>query len=108
MAYASLVEFLLTWIEDAEVRGEDAEFGAVAAAIANVSRTARYANVVDVERMFPANAEGGGPPLTKLAEWSFSDYGQLIAARLQALYLRESEPKVLGNVMDAWGIAHDA
>jgi hypothetical protein len=102
--YASTVEFFLDWLEDTEARGDEAEFGLVAAAIANARTGARCPKVLDVERTFPVNAPGVESPIRTLAEWSFEAYGEQISGRLAALYFRESRPTILDTVMEVWGI----
>jgi hypothetical protein len=68
----------------------------------------QYLSVVDewqAPSVFPATAPDGRPAITTLAEWTFDEYGKLIAPRLRALGGREREPKVLPVVMAAWGIS---
>ena len=102
--YASTMEFFLDWLEDTEGRGDEAEFGLVAAAIANARNGARCPLVLDVERTFPINAPGSELPIRAVAEWSFEAYGEQISGRLAALYFRESRPTILDSVMEVWGI----
>jgi hypothetical protein len=102
--YASTVEFFLDWLEDTEARGDEAEFGLVAAAISNARNGARCPLVLDVERTFPINARGSELAIRAVAEWSFEAFGEQISARLAALYFRESRPTILDTVMEVWGI----
>lgn len=102
-AYASTVEFFLEWLSDAEQRNDEAEFGLVAAALANVRQGSKQPLVLDVERRFPANATNEAP-VNVLAQWTFEEFGQQIAPRLVEMYARESEPRVLGHVLKTWGI----
>jgi hypothetical protein len=102
--YESTVEFLLDWMEDSEARGDEAEFGLVAAAISNARVAAQHPSVLDVERFFPANGVEGAPPVRVLREQSFEEFGARIAPRLIPLYMRESNPTILDQVMDVWGI----
>jgi hypothetical protein len=103
-AYASTVEFFLEWLADSEQRGDESEFGLVAAAVANVRQGSAHPFVLDVERNFPANATND-PPVKWLGQWTFDEFGAQIAPRLIEMYTRESEPRILGHVLMTWGIA---
>lgn len=105
-AYASVIDFFLSWLDDSTLTGDDASFGCVAAAIA--SMTIYADSVVDVERKLPVWADDDRPPVLLLQEWSIAEYGQIIAPRLQDLAVRESEPKVLHRVFPLWGIIEDS
>ncbi len=98
--YAGIVSFYLDWLEDAD----EETFGLVAAALTNMPLTAAAPKVLDIERVFPATASAGGPSVRILGEWSFKEYGRVLEPRFRDLLRRENEPKVLPQVMAAWGI----
>lgn len=100
VVHASHIEFFLDWLEDAD----ESEFGAIAGALVRLARASSYPKVVDIQRRFPATPDDENPVITTLAEWTFNEYGQLIAPRLLDLGRRENEPKVLPVLLEAWGI----
>jgi hypothetical protein len=100
--YASTIDFLLGWLE---VTDDERDYGSIAAAL--VLCTARQKNspfVLDVERKFPANSEEDGPPVRFLHQWTFEEYGKIIAPRLKAIAAAETGEKVMPKVLAAWGI----
>ncbi len=97
---ASHIAFLLDWLEDAD----ESTFGAICAALRRMPEYAIQHVVVDVERAFPASAAGNEPPIKVLGRWTIEEYGQTLKPRFQDLLRRESEPRVLPDVMRAWGI----
>lgn len=99
-AFASTIEFLVGWMEEAD--GED-DFEAVAAALAAMPGRAGSSGVIDVERSLPMNAAGDRPPITVLGEWSAGEYGRLIAPRLVALLERDPGRRAVPAVLAAWG-----
>jgi hypothetical protein len=99
--YAATVEFFLDWLEDAQARDEESEFGLVAAAIANARVQPQHPKVLDVERYFAVNVPDA-PSSRLIADWTFAEYAPLIADRLAAAYHAESEPTILDVVMGVW------
>ena len=100
--YASTIEFLLGWLERT---GDEMDYGSIAAAL--VLCAVRQKNspfVLNVERKFPANGDGDGPPLRFLNRWTLEEYGKIIATRLQALGEAETGEKLIPKVLGAWGI----
>jgi hypothetical protein len=100
--YASTIEFLLDWLERTD---NEADYGSISAAL--LLCTVRQKNspfVLDVERKFPANGFGDGPPLRFLKQWTFEEYGKIIAPRLRAIGEAETGEKVIPKVLEAWGI----
>jgi len=100
--YASTIEFLLGWLERTD---DEADYGSIAAAL--VLCTVRQKNspfVLDVERKFPANGDGDAPPVRFLNQWTFEEYGKIIAPRLRAIGEAETGEKVIPGVLEAWGI----
>ena len=99
-AYASTVDFYLTWLK----RAPEDEYGAVAGSLARLAVSAQPHKVLDVERKFPSNAPDNRPPVKYLREWTIEEYGRVIAPQLRELNRKEREPKVMPNVMKAWGV----
>ena len=60
--------------------------------------------MLDVERKFPVNGPGDGPAVRYLSQWSFEEYGAIIAPRLKAIAAAETGDKVILKVLGAWGI----
>ena len=104
-AYASTIDFYLDWLQEAE--GE--EMGMVAAALARVPLEASPCLVLDLARIFPANAHPGEPAVKVLKEWSFPEYAKLIEPALRRLARKEAvedDPQnlVMPLVLRAWGL----
>ena len=98
--YASVVEFLLGWLE----RAEGQTFGLVAAALARLPAGTGQGRVLDVERRLPAGPTGG-PALRVLREWTLEEFGRELEPRLRELARREQEPRLLPHVLAAWGLS---
>ena len=94
---ALLVEFLLDWLEDADV----AASAAIAATLSRLP-TQGAGRVLDLERRLP---EREGEEVEVLAEWSAADYGAQLAPRLRDLARRVDEPASLAAVLAAWGVS---
>ena len=102
LAYASTIDFLLDWLEKTD---DEADYGSIAAALALCKvRQKNSPFVVDVERKFPANGDGVDPPVRFLNQWTFEEYGKIIAPRLKAIAAAETGEKVIPKVLEAWGI----
>jgi|GEM_PF-1212058 len=100
--YASTIEFLLDWLEKTD---DERDYGSIAAALVlNVTRPKGTPFVLDVERKFPANCEEKGPPVRFLRQWTFEEYGKIIAPRLLSIAAAETGEKVIPHVLAAWGI----
>ena len=101
--YASTVDFLLNWLERTDDEGD---YGAVAGVLAGYPlRRNAYPFVVDIERKFPANGPGDDPPIRRLGQWTFEEYGSIIAPRLMDIAEKETGDRVVPLVLSAWGIA---
>jgi prepilin signal peptidase PulO-like enzyme (type II secretory pathway) len=96
--YAGVIDFFLDWLEDSS----EGDFGKIAAALVRMPFTAAHQAVIDIERSFPISKDSTTYRL--VGEWSFQEYGRIIEPRLRDLLRRESEPKVLPLVMEAWDI----
>ena len=101
--YASTVEFLLDWLEKTE---DECEYGVISGVLAGYPlRRDKYPFVVDVERKFPANGPGNDPVVRRIAQWTFEEYGKIIAPRLKAIGEAETGDKVIPKVLGIWGIS---
>ncbi len=81
--------------------------GLPAAALARVPREASPSHVVDIERVFPANASREAP-ISVLQQWTFPEYATVIEPVLRQLAERERRETASGAVMplvlEAWGL----
>ncbi len=103
--YAGVVDFCLDWLDACLESGDESLFGTVAAQLAMMPlRPSVGPQVVEMERVMPVWAAGGGPPVRHRQSWTFAEYGRVIEPRLRDLLARESEPKVLPHVMEMWGL----
>jgi len=100
--YASTIDFLLGWLEKAD---DERDYGSIAAALASYPiRPKRIPLVLDVMRKFPANGPDDEPAVRFLNQWTFEEYGAIIAPRLKAIAAAETGDKVIPKVLGAWGI----
>jgi hypothetical protein len=95
-----VIDFYLDWLEDAD----EESFGGVAGTLGRMALSPAVPKVLDVERKFPANAPDGRPPVKIINEWTIEEYGRIIEPRLRDLARRESEPRVMPAVLEAWGL----
>lgn len=102
VAYASLVDFLLGWMERA---ADVKDVHTVGKALADIPGHGGHAKVIDIERKFPANACDGLPAIRVIEEWTFPEYGERIGPRLTALMRRRPVPAVIPKILRSWRIA---
>ena len=107
---ASAAEFLLTWAEDALLGADDNE---MARAIGGLGYLARVASgefehpyggrgVMDVVRSFPSWAHAEADVMQVRRTWTVQEFGKTIMPRLERLAARESDPKVVPDVIARW------
>lgn len=98
------VDFWLNWAEELVDRtdpaGEEA-FSLCATALVNLRTAASLDAVVDAYRTYPSNPSGS---IQYLRQWTLSSYADHIAPRLLALEAEERAPKVMNQVLIAWGV----
>jgi hypothetical protein len=104
IAYASLVDFLLGWMERTE---DEEELHTVGEALADIPVRSGQGRVVDVERKFPSNAPDDLPPIRVIEEWTFPEYGEQMGPRLVAMMKKSPAPMVIPKVLRAWNISSD-
>lgn len=97
--FASTIEFYLAWLEDAS----PADVHGIAEAIAGMPARAVHPAVVSLERVFPIT-DSPLHPVRVLGEWSFDEFGAMLAPRLRDIERRENEPKAVPLIREAWGI----
>jgi len=102
VAYASLVDFLLGWMERA---ADEEDLHTVGEALADIPRRSGQEKVVDVERKFPTNAPDDLPPIRVIEEWTFPKYGERIGPRLVAMMKKSPAPMVIPKVLRSWKIS---
>ncbi len=94
-----LIEFLLDWLEDTT---DESDIGAITGALCRMPSIARGGCVVQERRCFPIFDAGDQPPVRVVGTWSFGEYAELIRPRLEPLMARESEPKIIHKILEAW------
>ena len=100
---ALMIEFLLRRLEADK---EEEYFGELGAALHNLPEIASHlpmAVVMDIRRNFGLPA--GKEPMELLSRETLAEAFTRIRPRLEALIARESEPKVLPNVLATWAAA---
>jgi hypothetical protein len=101
---AATIEFYLDWMEERLQVSDERIFGALAAGMHNQITAARVPAVLTGQRAIPP---GVLPPDVeeKQEAWvPLSAYAQQIAPRLLALHEAETEPKLMPEVLEAWGV----
>jgi hypothetical protein len=104
VVHAPVIEWLLDWLADSEQR----EYGAIAAALVRAAHVARRQGVVEVRRAMPSWSGNDGEPLQVLERWSFEAFGERIHPRLAEAARLESDPRIMPEVMAAWGLPRPA
>ena len=104
VAYASLVDFLLGWMERT---ADEEDLHTVGEALADIPGRSGQGKVGDVERKFPSNAPDDLPPIRVIEERIFPEYGERIGPRLVAMMKKSSAPMVIPKVLRAWNISPD-
>jgi hypothetical protein len=95
---AGVVEF---WIGCLEKECSEGVFGSVSAALCKMPQMAAMPAVIDMERIFPVY-EAEGMPMRMLGRYTFGEYLQSVASRLEAIAMKESEPKVTPMIFNFW------
>lgn len=101
---AATVEFYLDWMEECRRDFNDRLFGALAAGLVNQVSRAQQPYVMTGERDLPPGRLPREVAERREAWVPLEDYAQQIAPRLLALDAAEPEPKVMPDVLEAWGI----
>jgi hypothetical protein len=101
---AGVVEFYLTWLESLSDEGQP--FGWLAGLLMRMPRDRNLPQVVDIIRTY--STERNEVVVIPVEHWTVEEYGELIQPRLAALEAKESAPKVLPAVMQAWGLRPSA
>lgn len=100
LVYRAVVEFYLDWLEELMEGGVESAFGAVASALVLMLRHETQGTVFEVRRGF--GMREGEPPAELLEQQTFSEYFEQVRPRMEAIALRETEPKVMPEVIAAW------
>ncbi len=100
---AGSIELLLEWIDQAIEQDAEQHLSGFVAALVRIKTSAVVQKVVDGERRFPLHRHFDNP-LYNQQEWSFQEYAQRIRPRLEALWHKEPEPKILDHALHAWGL----
>ncbi len=100
---AGSIDLLLDWTSAAIDADAELHLSAFIAALVR-SRTGALTDAVyEDQRRFPLFKHQDAPLFNQRA-WSFEDYAEQIRPRLEALWRREPEPKLLGHALAAWGL----
>jgi hypothetical protein len=100
--HAPVIDWLIDWLEDSE----GGEFGAVAAAVSRWGEQAKEDRVYEVHRAIPIWEGASDEVITEISRWSFADFAKRIRPRLLQIAADEQAPRVMHQVLDAWGIDH--
>jgi len=100
---AMAVEFLLRRLEADKAEDYHGELGAALHNLPEIASRLPMAVVMDIRRNFGLPA--GKEPMELLGRETLAEAFTRIRPRLQALIDRESEPKVLPNVLATWAVA---
>ena len=100
-AYASLVDFLVGWMERAE-NIEDVH--TVGEALAEIPIRSGEESVIEVERSFPIREFDDLASIRIVGEWTFREYGERIGHRLAAMRRHGAIPVVVPKVLRSWNI----
>ncbi len=98
--HAPVIDWFIGWLEDCE----GGEFGAVAAALIRMGRSAKGQPIYEVRRHFPVPRDPTQPATEILRTWSFPDFARRLEPRLRELARLESAPYVMPAVLEAWGL----
>jgi len=98
--HASVIDFYLDWLEDAD----EGDFETIAETLALMAVSPAVPKVLEIKHQFPANAPGERSAIEIINEWTIEEYGRIIEPRLRDLERRESEPKVMPSVLKAWSL----
>jgi hypothetical protein len=97
-AYGPVIDWLIEWLEDCEGN----EFGAVAWSLTQMAQQAKSYGVVEVDRALPIWSRPIEEAARHTNEWTFAEFGALIAGRLRNIADNESEPRLMHHVLAAW------
>lgn len=98
-AYASLVEWLVAWLEDADAQSRP-DIAGLLVRLPGMGR----GRVLDVTRKFPENAADERPEIAVTGEWSVREFAARLEPRLRSLAAREAAPHLIPAVLSAWGL----
>lgn len=107
------VEFWLSWTEELVTNGlgDSALMGAVATGLASVERDRRVGEYLSIRRNFGYLATGAriydgahSPSMDVLQRFTPTDIISRYAPRMYALKAKEGEPKVMSDVLTAFGL----
>jgi hypothetical protein len=102
---ACTVDFYVDWLEGLEGDIGDGEFALAAAGLASVRRRSGVSEVFTGLRPFPFTKTMTREEIRSLAKpVPFADYVERIAPRLYALERSEPPPRVMPDVLTAWGL----
>lgn len=101
-AYATVIDWLIDWLEDCERN----EFGSVAGALSRFSDQARKDGVIETRRALPIWSRPLEEASIHVGEWTFEEFAKRIRPRLLQIAADEAAPRIMHDVLKAWGISH--
>jgi hypothetical protein len=104
IVYATLVDFLLGWMERT---ADEEDLHTVGEALAEIPARSGQESVVDIVRKFPSNAPDDLPPIRVIEEWTFPEYGKQMGPRLVAMMKKSPAPMVIPKILRAWNVSPD-
>jgi hypothetical protein len=99
--YAAVVEFLLDWLAE---EADPTVCAAIATNLTKMPASALAPHVLDIERAFPLTAAPPGQPVRTLGDWTFPEYGAIVARRLHAVAGLQHASALLPDINRAWAI----
>jgi hypothetical protein len=105
--FAATVDLVCDWLRALLLASPQQDpgastFGHVAAALHRLGTKAETTGVRDVSRCFPPMSPSASA--IEHGRWTRAAYARLLGPQLQALAEEEREPRILPDVMDAWGL----
>jgi hypothetical protein len=104
---AATIEFYVDWMEERLQVSDERIFGALAAGMHNQISAARVPAVLTGQRAIPPGALPEDVEERMEAWVPLASYAAQIAARLRALEAAETHPKLMPEILEAWGLAAD-
>jgi hypothetical protein len=103
--YAATTEFLLDWLEGLKGDKKDHRFGIVASGLSLLRTGMQRPEVMTGERPFPWDSVTPEEQRRMARYIPIEEYTERIAPRLRTLERREPEPKLMPQVLEAWGVS---
>ena len=104
---AATIEFYVDWMEERLQVSDERIFGALAAGMHNQISAARVPAVLTGQRAIPPGVLPEDVEERMEAWVPLASYAAQITPRLRALEAAETHPKLMPEILEAWGLAAD-